>query len=73
VLLYVLFEKELGFLVCLAGSSRALFGREGVSLSDGRSVSLGTEERLTSNRRVASALDIPRSKAATIFLRRSSE
>src|SRR5215212_11973009 len=32
-----------------------------------------TEERLTSKVRAASALDIPRSIAATIFLRRSSE
>src|SRR5215208_2613703 len=32
-----------------------------------------TEERLMSNRRAALALDIARSKAATIFLRRSSE
>ena len=31
---YILFEKGSGFLARLAGSSGALFGREGVSLSD---------------------------------------
>src|ERR671916_187712 len=39
-LLYILFEKGSGFLVRLAGSSRALSWREGVSLSDPPSVSL---------------------------------
>jgi hypothetical protein len=72
-LLYVLFEKNSGFLVCLAGSSGALSGLERFSLASDPSVALETEERLTSNRRVASALNIPRSKVATIFLRRSSE
>jgi hypothetical protein len=39
-LLYVLFEKELGFLVNLAGPSRALFRLKGVSLTDPSSVAL---------------------------------
>jgi hypothetical protein len=43
-LLYIPFEKELGFLVYYAGSSRALFGREGVSLSGAPSVSLDRGE-----------------------------
>ena len=34
-LLYVLFEKDLGFLVCLAGPSRALSGLKGPSFSGG--------------------------------------
>ncbi len=72
-LLYVLFEKELGFLVNLAGPSRALFRLKGVSLTDPSSVALDLKERLTSKVRVAWALGIPRSTAATIFLRRSSE
>src|SRR5215212_1203107 len=43
-LLYVLFEKGSGFLVRLGGPSGALFGREGVSLSDPPSVSLDRGE-----------------------------
>jgi hypothetical protein len=39
-LLYVLFEKNLGFLVCLAGSSRALSGLERFSLASDPSVAL---------------------------------
>ncbi len=43
-LLYIPFEKELGFLVYLAGSSGALFGCEGLSLSGAPSVSLDRGE-----------------------------
>src|SRR3712207_6794161 len=43
-LLYIPFEKDSGFLVYLAGSSRALFGREGLSLSGAPSVSLDRGE-----------------------------
>jgi len=43
-LLYILLQEHLAFLVYLAGSSRALFGREGVSLADAPSVSLDRRE-----------------------------
>ncbi len=53
-LLYVLFEEDLGFLVCLAGPSGALCGLKGASsFSGGCGVALETEERLTSNKRAA--------------------
>jgi hypothetical protein len=39
-LLYVLLEEGLSFFVCLAESSGAPIGGEGISLSDGPSVSL---------------------------------
>ena len=72
-LLYVFLQEHLGFLVYYAGSSWTLFGGEGLSLSGDPRVTLDLKERLTSKVRAALVLDIPRSKAATTFLRRSSE
>jgi hypothetical protein len=72
-LLYVLFEKELDFLVCLAGSSGALFGLERSSLASDPSVSL---DRGKAHIEQASSLGFghtPLYGGATIFLRRSSE
>jgi hypothetical protein len=52
-LLYVLFEKDSGFLVGLAGPSRALSGLKGTSFSGGSGVALDRGERFTSNKRAA--------------------
>jgi hypothetical protein len=43
-LLYILLKEGLGVFVYLAGPSRALFGREGISSSDAPSVALDRGE-----------------------------
>ena len=72
-LLYILLQEGLGFLRYYAGSSWALSGLKRPSLASHPRVALDLKERLTSKVRAAWAFDIPRSMAATIFLRRSSE
>jgi hypothetical protein len=71
--LEVRFQKPPGALVHLGLGSRTLLRGEGASLLGQLDVALETEERLTEKARAASLLVMPRRRASTIFLRRSSE
>ncbi len=69
----VRFQQPPGTLTDLWLGAGTLLRGEGASLLSQLGVALDTEERLTPNERAASLLVVPRRRASTIFLRRSSE